>query len=314
MPVKSKRKKKWIKIIALKPFNEQFIGETFVSETQDAIGRKIRLSLMNLTNNPKNQNVTIIFEITKKHAEGVGAEMTGYNLVASSVKRFVRRGCNRIDESYIFRTADNKKIRIKPFILTRSLTKGSVLKAMRKAVKEFLSNNVQKSSYEKFVNDLLYHKLQKELRDHLKKIYPARVCEIRLMEIEKEKRKSDAGEGKEKPGEKKETKEKKAKEEKEEEGKKEESEEKEGSKKEKKTEELKEEKKEAKEEKETEEPKEEKKEETEEKETKEEKLLDSKNPKDLETKEKKSFSESQKSSISEKSKTFQKKEEKSTNQ
>jgi len=274
MAVKSKTKKKWIKVVALRPFNEQFIGETFVSETQDAIGRKIRLSLMNLTNNPKNQNVTIRFEITKKHAEGVGAEMTGYNLVASSVKRFVRRGCNRIDESYLFRTSDNKKVRIKPFILTRSLTKGSVLKAMRKAVKEFLSNNVQKSNYEKFVNDLLYHKLQKELRDHLKKIYPARVCEIRLMEIVKEKRKSDVAE--EKPD--KEKAEKKAKEEKEEEGKKEVKEEKE-------TEELKEEKKEAKEEKEPE------------KETKEEKLLDSKNPKDLE-----------------KSKTFQKKEEKSTNQ
>lgn len=229
---KTKRKKKWIKIIALKPFNEQFIGETLVAETEDAIGRKIKLSLMNLTNDPKRQNINIKFEITKKHADGVGAEMIGYSLVASSIKRLVRRDCNRIDESYVFRTADNKKIRIKPFVLTKSMAKGSVLKAMRKAVKEFLSNTVQKSNYEKLVNELLYHKLQKMLKEHLKKIYPARVCEIRLMEVEKEKKKSAVKEEKpkeeerkaeivkkEKPGE---TKGEKAEEEKKEEPKKEE--------------------------------------------------------------------------------------------
>ena len=201
---KTKKKKKWIKIIALKPFNEQFIGETFAAETEDAIGRKIKLSLMNLTNDPKRQNVNIKFEITKKHAGGVGAEMVGYNIVASSIRRLVRRDCNRIDESYIIRTADNKKIRIKPFILTKSMAKGSVLKAMRKATKEFLSDNIQKSNYEKLVNELLYHKLQKGLKEHLKKIYPARVCEIRLMKVEKEERKEGVKEERKAEGVKKE--------------------------------------------------------------------------------------------------------------
>ena len=102
-----KAKKKWLRVLALKPFNDHFIGETFVFNAEDAIGKKIKTSLMNLTNDPKRQNINLMFEITKKHGDCLGAEIIGYNLVASSIKRFVRRNCNRIDDSYSFRTKDN---------------------------------------------------------------------------------------------------------------------------------------------------------------------------------------------------------------
>lgn len=188
MAVKTKGKKGWAKVVALKPFNEQFIGEAFVANEQDAIGRKINISLMNLTNDPKRQNININFEITKKHADGFGAEITGYSLVSSSIKRFIRRNCNRIDGSYLFKTADNKKVRIKPLILTRSLAKGSVLRAIRKAAREFLSDAIGKSTYEKFINDVLHYNVQKNLKSHIKKIYPLRICEIKVIKVEKERK------------------------------------------------------------------------------------------------------------------------------
>ncbi len=196
-PVKMavKAKKKWLRVLALKPFNDHFIGETFVFNAEDAIGKKIKISLMSLTNDPKRQNINLMFEITKKHGDCLGAEIVGYNLVASSIKRFVRRNCNRIDDSYSFRTKDNKKIRIKPILLTRSLAKGSVLKAIRKSAKEFLSDAVSKSDYYPFFNDVIYHRLQKNLRDNIKKVYPLRVCEIRTIKLEKEKKRNLNDEG-----------------------------------------------------------------------------------------------------------------------
>jgi len=187
-----KGKKSWIEVVALNPFNEQFIGETSVINPEDSFGRRLNLSMMNLTNDPKKQNIKIKFEITKKQGKGVGAEVVGYNMVASSIRRLVRRNINRIDASYTLRTKDNKKIQIKPFILTKGIAKGSVLKALRAATKKFTEGYVKESSYEKISGDILHHKLQNELRDILRKIYPVRICEIRSFELRKDKIKSTA--------------------------------------------------------------------------------------------------------------------------
>ena len=183
-----KIKKKWIKITALRPFNDQYIGETLSPDAESAIGKRINMSLMNLTNDPKRQNIRILFEITKTYKDGVAAEMIGYSLVASSIKRFVRRNYNRIDESYTLNTKDNKKVIIKPILLTRGLTKGSVSKTIRKLTKEFLSGAVSKLSYEELTSALLHYNIQKELRNHIKKTYPLKVCEIKVMRLEKPKK------------------------------------------------------------------------------------------------------------------------------
>ena len=43
-------------------------------------------------------------------------------------------------------------------------------------------------TYNDLINDLISYKLQMTLRDNIKKIYPVRVCQIRSMYIEKEKK------------------------------------------------------------------------------------------------------------------------------
>ena len=45
----SKIKKQWFQIVAPKIFNEQVIGEAYLTEIEKGIGRQVPINMMNLT-------------------------------------------------------------------------------------------------------------------------------------------------------------------------------------------------------------------------------------------------------------------------
>lgn len=181
------KKKRWYQIIAPKLLRNAVLGEVFVADPNMVIGKIVKANLMGLTNNVKQQNINLKFKITSIQGDKAYSELIGFELVPTSVRRLVRKGIKRIDESFVCVTSDGKKIRIKPFLLIRITTRSSTMLALRKQTKDFLTNGIKKTSYENLISSLMSHRLQSSLRDHLKKIYPLRTCEIRKIEMEKEK-------------------------------------------------------------------------------------------------------------------------------
>ena len=59
------KKKKWVKIIAPKLFNEKHLGEISLVDPMLVIGRKIKVNLMEITNDMKKQNTEIGFKVAK---------------------------------------------------------------------------------------------------------------------------------------------------------------------------------------------------------------------------------------------------------
>ena len=183
---KTQKKKRWIPILAPPLFRTEVLGESYVEDPKELMGRCLSVNLMALTNDVKKQNVNIRFEIDKTEKDKVWCNVTGMGIIPSSIRRLVRRGRERIDMSLAVRTSDNVNVRLKPMLLTRKLTKGSVSKAIQREVINFIRTYVPKNSYEQLVQDLVSHRFQLALKDHLKKIYPLRTCEMRWMEIERE--------------------------------------------------------------------------------------------------------------------------------
>ena len=159
-------KKKWYPIVAPKLFRNVILGETLVYEPQQMIGKGVRQNLMNLINDVKRQNININFEVVNVENDKAFTNIVGYNMVQSSVKRMVRRNINKIDMSFICSTSDKKNIRIKPLIITRSATSGSVGSKIRKKTQDFLTKYISSISYDNFANDLISHKLQETLKAH----------------------------------------------------------------------------------------------------------------------------------------------------
>ncbi|MBN2112329.1 hypothetical protein JW707_04505 [Candidatus Woesearchaeota archaeon] len=174
-------KKKWVKILAPKMFNNYLLGETYVFDAREALGKTITVNLMTLTKNPKNQGINVSFSITGQHEEHLTTEFIGLRIMPSVARRFARRGKNKIEDSFICMTLDGYKIRIKPLMVTRNEAKGSALAALRREMRIYLTKAIAKTNYDTLSKDIVDRKLQKELQDALKKIYPLSGCHIRWL-------------------------------------------------------------------------------------------------------------------------------------
>ena len=183
MPKPKVIKKEWYPILAPKIFQNAVLGETPVYDPQQMIGKSMTKNLMNLTNDVKRQNININFKVVDVQNGKALANVVGYYMVQSSIRRLIRRNIEKIIMSFPCKTSDNKNLQVKPLLITRSATTGSVATKMRKNAQDFLVKYISAISYENLVNDLVNHKLQSSLKKDMNKIYPLRVCEIKSMEI-----------------------------------------------------------------------------------------------------------------------------------
>ncbi|MBS3148035.1 hypothetical protein J4219_04070 [Candidatus Woesearchaeota archaeon] len=177
------KKKRWVAIIAPKLFNDQLLGESFVEEPANLVGRCVSVSLMVLTGDPQKQNVSVSFKIVGVQNDMVTTELTGYRLLPAAAKKMMRRKRNKIEDSFIVESADKKIIRIKPLIVTRGNTTGSVLATMQKLERAFIAKVISQSDIDTLIRDIVQKKLQSSLSQLLRRLYPVGACEIRMLEV-----------------------------------------------------------------------------------------------------------------------------------
>ncbi|MFC1768490.1 hypothetical protein ACFLZX_01875 [Nanoarchaeota archaeon] len=177
------RKKLWYQVVSTKQFNEQPLGETIVYDPNDMIGKTMKTNLMTLTNDMKKQNTIISFKVDRVEGNKGKTSIVGYSLVPSSVKRLVRRNRDKIDLSFVCKTSDGVLVRIKPLIITKANAKGSVLNKMRQTCVQECTNHISKITYDRLVDQLLARKLLEGLFGQLKKLYPLKLCDIRVMKV-----------------------------------------------------------------------------------------------------------------------------------
>lgn len=177
------KKKKWFPVIAPKMFRENVIGEIHLYESEAMLNRGLTVNMMNLTGNPRNQQINVLLRISSVR-EGKGhTEILGYEMMPSGVKRIVRRGRTKVDDSVIIATSDKKKVKIKPLIITNTSANKSVANSIRIDVRNHLAHFVAKLTYDNLVEEIMSFKLQKYLGNAASKIAPIRSSEIRAFRL-----------------------------------------------------------------------------------------------------------------------------------
>ncbi|MBD3259026.1 hypothetical protein GF371_00160 [Candidatus Woesearchaeota archaeon] len=182
------KRKKWYKVAAPKIFNKKIIGEAFAEGPQSLLGRVVEANLMQLTGNFKKQNLVLRMKVNDVENETGQTEVVEFYMQPASIKRFVRKGTTKLDDSFCCYTKDKKLIRIKPLLLARSKTKSSVNKDLRKKTRTWLTNTINTLNYDQLINDLCALRLQRDMKPVLDKIFPLKGCQIRDMKIEKRQR------------------------------------------------------------------------------------------------------------------------------
>jgi|ETNmetMinimDraft_2_1059921.scaffolds.fasta_scaffold34907_3 ribosomal protein S3AE len=177
-----KKRKRWVTILPSSHFRVPEIGETLTADPSLLVGRTVTVNLMDLTRDPKKQNLKITFKITEIKDNRALTEIKKYQMLPSSIKRMVHQGKSKADSSFILETKDKLKVKIKPVIVTRAKTARSILTKIRKETQDFLAIAVKNQTFSELINSLLNFKIQTQLKQHLRKIYPITVCHIRLLE------------------------------------------------------------------------------------------------------------------------------------
>ncbi|RLF35073.1 MAG: hypothetical protein DRM99_05350, partial [Thermoplasmata archaeon] len=152
------------------------VASIFTSDPKELIGRVIKINLSNLARGKLGEVTCKIKEIKE---EKILAEPSKIKLYPSYIKRFIRRGITKIDESFLIETSEKNKVRVKPTIITRKKVKGGVETALRKELKLFLTKLFAAQKTDEIFLDTIKGEIQKKLSKKLKRIYPLSFCEIR---------------------------------------------------------------------------------------------------------------------------------------
>lgn len=177
------KKKNWYPIISEKLFENNVLGETPLEEWKKVSGRIINVNMMTITGEMKRQHINIIYKITNFKDKKLYATPMGYKISSAYLKRIVRRGRNRIDDSFLVKTSDNKVMRIKTIAVTRSLTKRSLRSKLKRILIYETAELAKTVDFYRFLEEVLRYRYQLTIGGMLNKIRPIKQVEVKLLEL-----------------------------------------------------------------------------------------------------------------------------------
>jgi small subunit ribosomal protein S3Ae len=177
------KKKKWFQVVAPELFRSKTIGEIPLYEAEQMQGRNIKINMMALTGNPRNQQTNVFLRVSEiKEGKGMTGIM-GLEVMPSSIKRYVRKGRTKIADSIVIKTKDDKKVRIKPLIITKARINKPTSTNVRIRARNEMIKLAQKLTFEKLVEEIIHNKFQKHVYSNITKISPIKQVEIRAFKI-----------------------------------------------------------------------------------------------------------------------------------
>jgi len=182
-PTGRKRKKRWYGIVAPKEFNNKVIGETLAGEPKELVGRNVNINLMNLLDDYKKQGVNIKFKVEAINDDNGVCKLVGYEILKSHSRRMVRKGTDKMDDSFVAESKDGVKFRIKPVVVTRHRVSVATISDIRKKCRNFISEKIKEMDCQSVFDSVIQSKIQKDLRHDLLKLCPVGACDIRSLEI-----------------------------------------------------------------------------------------------------------------------------------
>jgi small subunit ribosomal protein S3Ae len=177
------KKKKWVDIVANKPYNNNKLGETYVVDAKDKLGTKMSISMSQVTGDKDRYNLKLKFQLTSIKEGKLRADLIGAFLLHTSTRKMVRKNRNKLDMSFSAKTKDDKNLRVKMLVVTRYKTTSVILTKLTKQVIWKVRKDIETMNYQDFLKMLLERRFQKTLGKYLSKTYPVWQCEMRYFEL-----------------------------------------------------------------------------------------------------------------------------------
>jgi ribosomal protein S3AE len=110
----------------------------------------------------------------------------------SALKRLIRRGRDKIDDSFVVRIGGGRLVRVKPVMVTSTKASRAAQTEIRMTARKRLRDMYAKMRFDDIVKDVIDMKTQRLLRDLCAKTHPVRSADIREVIIIAQDRKMTA--------------------------------------------------------------------------------------------------------------------------
>jgi len=175
--------KEWYSIISPKIFGEVEVGKTLSSDPEKLVGRRIKISLLELTNNYNKFYVKFIFRIKRVEGTKAYADFDGSEVMQDYISRMILRRVRRIDTVQDLRTKDGINIRIKGLAIISRRIKSSIMGRIRNQIRDMMKDEVENSNFDDFVENIISDELKGRILRTTRQTYPVRNFEIRKTEL-----------------------------------------------------------------------------------------------------------------------------------
>ncbi|HIH25139.1 TPA: hypothetical protein HA251_08965 [Candidatus Woesearchaeota archaeon] len=186
------KKKHWAPILAPKSFDHAVIGECFIAENEELLKKSITTNLMVITDDPRKQGYSVRFDVKEVKEGRAHTQVVGIEMTPSAIKRLIRRGRDKVDDSFVVRIGGGRLVRVKPTLVTNTKASKSAQTEIRMTVRKRLRDMYAKMRFDDIVKDIIEMKTQRMLRDLCSKTHPLRSADIRFITIVPKDRKMTA--------------------------------------------------------------------------------------------------------------------------
>ncbi len=179
------KQKKHFEIIAPALFKEKKIGETFAADYRMLMGRGCKVSLSDITGDPKMQRIRLVFKIQDVKGERALADYLGHEITQDYERSLGRRRNTKIYSNQKVETKDGRKVVVKSIIVANGKLNVSISNSLRKKLLEVVAAIAKEENFEDFIGAILHGKLSAKLKRELHKVHPIRSAIIQKSEIVK---------------------------------------------------------------------------------------------------------------------------------
>lgn len=173
------KKKKWVPVLAPSIFNNVLLGETHVIEDDQVTKKHITLNLMPIMNDMRKQSFEARFKVVSLKEGKADTALVGLRMVPSALKRLIRRGRNKIEDSFLAKLKTGQIVRIKPVVVTHTSCSKGAQTAIRLAMKAKLKELLKTTNLDAFVKEIVDNKLGRILKGVANEHHPTRSVDIK---------------------------------------------------------------------------------------------------------------------------------------
>ena len=178
------KRKDWYEVIAPKIFNEKPVGMILASDPKQLIGRTVRATLYDLTDDVRKSHMNLNLEIVEvDKANKAKTRVKSFELARDYVRSLFRRATTKIDAVVTVKLKDDFVVRIKPFMVTTSKCDSSQKHQIRRTLLEKTYIFARTQTLESLLTEVLSDRLPKILKEQCKVIFPIKNVEVRMIEI-----------------------------------------------------------------------------------------------------------------------------------